>query len=164
MRGAFRLAVFFCGAIAICAMILPGISGAFILLLLGKYEFMITALTEFNVPVILVFITGCVLGLLGFSHFLNWILKNYRYATMALLAGFMLGSLNKVWPWKEVVAYRLNSAGEQVAAFDKSIAPWNYLATTGQEPQVLKAILFAMLGIILVIGIEKTAAYLKTKS
>ncbi|HRG10880.1 MAG TPA: DUF368 domain-containing protein [Cyclobacteriaceae bacterium] len=156
--------IFLCGAIAICAMILPGISGAFILLLLGKYEFMITALTEFNIPVILVFITGCVLGLLGFSHFLNWILKNYRYATMALLAGFMLGSLNKVWPWKEVVAYRLNSAGEQVAAFDKSIAPWDYLATTGQEPQVLKAILFAMLGIILVIGIEKTAAYLKTKS
>lgn len=156
--------IFLCGAIAICAMILPGISGAFILLLLGKYEFMITALTEFNIPVILVFITGCVLGLLGFSHFLNWILKNYRYATMALLAGFMLGSLNKVWPWKQVMSYRLNSAGEQVAAFDKSIAPWDYLATTGQEPQVLKAILFAMLGIILVIGIEKTAAYLKTKS
>jgi putative membrane protein len=156
--------IFLCGAIAICAMILPGVSGAFILLLLGKYEFMITALTEFNIPVILVFITGCVLGLLGFSHFLNWILKNYRYATMALLAGFMLGSLNKVWPWKEVVAFRLNAAGEQVAAFDRSIAPWNYLATTGQEPQVLKAILFAMLGIILVIGIEKTAAYLKTKS
>lgn len=156
--------IFCCGAIAICAMILPGISGAFILLLLGKYEFMITALTEFNIPVILVFVTGCVLGLLGFSHFLNWILKNYRYATLALLAGFMLGSLNKVWPWKEVVAYRLNSAGEQVAAFDRSIAPWDYLATTGQEPQVLKAILFAMLGIILVIGIEKTAAYLKTKS
>jgi putative membrane protein len=156
--------IFCCGAIAICAMILPGISGAFILLLLGKYEFMITALTEFNIPIILVFITGCVLGLLGFSHFLNWILKHYRYATLALLAGFMLGSLNKVWPWKEVVAYRLNSAGEQVAAFDRSIAPWDYLATTGQEPQVLKAILFAMLGIILVIGIEKTAAYLKTKS
>lgn len=156
--------IFLCGAIAICAMILPGISGAFILLLLGKYEFMITALTEFNIPVILVFITGCVLGLLGFSHFLNWILKNYRYATMTLLAGFMLGSLNKVWPWKQVMSYRLNSAGEQVAAFDKSIAPWDYLATTGQEPQVLKAILFAMLGIILVIGIEKTAAYLKTKS
>ncbi len=156
--------IFICGAIAICAMILPGISGAFILLLLGKYEFMITALTEFNIPVILVFMTGCVLGLLGFSHFLNWILKNYRYATLAMLAGFMLGSLNKVWPWKEVIAFRLNSAGEQVPAFDRSIAPWNYLAKTGQDPQVLNAILFAMLGIILVIGIEKTAAYLKTKS
>lgn len=156
--------IFLCGAIAICAMILPGISGAFILLLLGKYEFMITALTEFNIPVILVFITGCILGLLGFSHFLNWILKNYRFATLALLAGFMLGSLNKVWPWKEVISFRLNSAGEQVPAFDRSIAPWDYLAKTGQDPQVLNAILFVMLGIILVIGIEKTAAYLKTKS
>ncbi|HNT51661.1 MAG TPA: DUF368 domain-containing protein, partial [Cyclobacteriaceae bacterium] len=106
--------IFCCGAIAICAMILPGISGAFILLLLGKYEYMITALTEFNIPVIMVFVAGCVLGLLGFSHFLNWILKNYRYATLAVLAGFMLGSLNKVWPWKQVVSFRLNSAGEQV--------------------------------------------------
>jgi putative membrane protein len=155
--------IFCCGAIAICAMILPGISGAFILLLLGKYEYMITALTEFNIPVIMVFVAGCVLGLLGFSHFLNWILKNYRYATLAVLAGFMLGSLNKVWPWKQVVSFRLNSAGEQVPAFDKSIAPWDYLANTGQDPQILKAILFVMLGIILVIGIEKTAAYLKSK-
>jgi len=144
-------------------MILPGISGAFILLLLGKYEYMITALTEFNIPVIMVFVAGCVLGLLGFSHFLNWILKNYRYATLAVLDGFMLGSLNKVWPWKQVVSFRLNSAGEQVPAFDKSIAPWDYLANTGQDPQILKAILFVMLGIILVIGIEKTAAYLKSK-
>ena len=76
----------------------------------------------------------------------------------------MVNVLLALVSWKEVVAYRLNSAGEQVAAFDRSIAPWDYLATTGQEPQVLKAILFAMLGIILVIGIEKTAAYLKTKS
>lgn len=155
--------IFCCGAIAICAMILPGISGAFVLLLLGKYEYMITALTQFNIPVIVVFIVGCVLGILGFSHFLNWILKHYRYATLALLAGFMLGSLNKVWPWKEVVAFRINSAGEQVPAFDKSIAPWDYLTATSQDPQILNAILFCMLGIILVIGIEKTAAYLKTK-
>ncbi|MCW5909844.1 MAG: DUF368 domain-containing protein [Cyclobacteriaceae bacterium] len=156
--------IFLCGAIAICAMILPGISGAFILLLLGKYEYMITALTQFNIPVVIVFVSGCISGLLGFSHLLNWILKHYRYATLALLAGFMLGSLNKVWPWKEVIAYRLNHAGEQVPAFDKSIAPWDYLAKTGQDPQILNAILFVMLGIILVIGIEKTAAYLKTKS
>ncbi|MBX2917438.1 MAG: DUF368 domain-containing protein [Cyclobacteriaceae bacterium] len=158
------LFIFCCGAIAICAMILPGVSGAFILLLLGKYEFMITALTNFNLPVVLVFMAGCVAGLLGFSHFLNWILKNFRAITLALLAGFMLGSLNKVWPWKEVISYRLNQAGQQVPAFDKSIAPWDYLTLTGQDPQIFKAILFAMLGIILVIGIEKVAGYLKTKS
>jgi len=112
--------IFFCGALAICAMILPGISGAFILLLLGKYEFMINALIEFNIPVILVFVLGCILGLLGFSRFLNWILTHYRFPTLALLAGFMIGSLNKVWPWKEVISFRLNHAGDQVSARNNS--------------------------------------------
>lgn len=156
--------IFLCGALAICAMILPGISGAFILLLIGKYEFMITALIKMDIPVILVFVLGCFLGLLGFSHFLNWILKNYRFPTLALLAGFMIGSLNKVWPWKEVVSYRLNHEGVQVAAFDRSILPWDYLAKTGQDPQIFKAILCAAVGVFLVVAIEKTAVILKTKS
>jgi len=103
--------IFFCGALAICAMILPGISGAFILLLLGKYEFMIKSLVNMDFSVVAVFILGCAVGLLSFSRFLSWILTHYRYPTLALLSGFMLGSLNKVWPWKEVVSFRLNSAG-----------------------------------------------------
>jgi len=158
------LFIFFCGAIAICAMILPGISGAFILLLLSKYEFMITALTQMNIPVIIVFVLGCFLGLLGFSRFLSWILTHYRFPTLALLAGFMIGSLNKVWPWKEVLSFRLNHEGNQVAAFDKSILPWDYFSKTGQDPQVFKAILCAALGVFLVVAIEKTAAMLKSKT
>ena len=156
--------IFFCGALAICAMILPGISGAFILLLIGKYEYMINALIEFNIPVILVFVMGCFLGLLGFSHFLSWILTHYRFPTLALLAGFMIGSLNKVWPWKEVIAFRLNHEGIQVPAFDKSVWPGRYLEVTGQDPQLFYAILFAAVGIFLVVAIEKTAAYLKSKN
>ena len=156
--------IFFCGAIAICAMILPGISGAFILLLIGKYEYMITALIQFNIPVIIVFVLGCFLGLLGFSHFLSWILKNYRFPTLALLAGFMIGSLNKVWPWKEVMAFRLNHEGIQVPAFDKSVWPGRYLEVTGQDPQIFYAILFAAVGVFLVVAIEKTAAFLKSKN
>jgi putative membrane protein len=156
--------IFFCGAVAICAMILPGISGAFILLLLGKYEFMINALIGFNIPVILVFVLGCILGLLGFSRFLNWILTHYRFPTLALLAGFMIGSLNKVWPWKKVISFRLNHAGDQVPAFDKSILPWDYFNITGQDPHVFKAILCAALGVFLVVAIEKAAAILKIKS
>ncbi|MBS1543601.1 MAG: DUF368 domain-containing protein, partial [Bacteroidetes bacterium] len=113
------LFIFFCGALAICAMILPGISGAFVLLLIGKYEYMIRALIEFNLPVIAVFAIGCFLGLVGFSHVLTWILHHFRYPTLALLAGFMIGSLNKVWPWKEVVAFRINQEGMQVPAFDR---------------------------------------------
>ncbi len=158
------LFIFFCGALAICAMILPGISGAFILLLIGKYEYMITALTSLNIPVILVFVAGCFLGLLGFTRFLSWILTHYRFPTLAVLAGFMIGSLNKVWPWKEVTLFRLNHEGVRVPAFDKSILPWNYLETTGQDPLLVNAILFAALGIFLVIAIEKTAVYLKSKS
>lgn len=158
------LFIFLCGALAICAMILPGISGAFVLLLIGKYEYMITALIEFNLPVILVFAVGCLLGLIGFSHVLSWILQHYRYPTLALLAGFMIGSLNKVWPWKEVIAYRFNHEGVQVPAFDKSVWPGRYLEVTQQDPKVFYAILFAAAGIFLVVAIEKTAAYLRSKN
>lgn len=156
--------IFFCGALAICAMILPGISGAFILLLIGKYEYMITALTEMNIPVVIIFVLGCFLGLLGFSRFLSWILTHYRFPTLALLGGFMIGSLNKVWPWKQVISFRLNHEGVQVPAFDKSILPWDYFSKTGQDPLVFKAILCAAMGVFLVVAIEKTAAMLKTKS
>ncbi len=156
--------IFFCGALAICAMILPGISGAFILLLIGKYEYMITALINFNIPVILVFIMGCFLGLLGFSHVLSWILTHYRFPTLAVLAGFMIGSLNKVWPWKEVIAFRMDHEGLQVPSFDQSVWPGRYLEATGNDPQIFYAILFASVGIFLVVAIEKTATYLKSKN
>lgn len=155
--------IFFCGALAICAMILPGISGAFILLLIGKYEYMIRALINFNFPVIIVFAIGCFLGILGFSRFLSWILTHYRFPTLALLAGFMIGSLNKVWPWKEVVSFRINSEGLQVPAFDRSIWPGQYMESVGQDPRLFQAILFAALGVFLVVAIEKIAAMLKSK-
>ncbi|MDZ7646899.1 MAG: DUF368 domain-containing protein [Cytophagales bacterium] len=91
-------------------------------------------------------------------------LKHYRFPTLALLAGFMIGALNKVWPWKQVISFRLDHEGVQVPAFDKSILPWDYFTATGQDPQVFKAILCAAVGCLLVIAIEKTAAMLKTKS
>ena len=156
--------ILFCGALAICAMILPGISGAFVLLLIGKYEYMINALIDLNLPVIFVFATGCFFGLVGFSHVLSWILQHYRYPALALLAGFMIGSLNKVWPWKEVMAYRLNHEGIQVPAFDKSVLPGRYLEVSGQDPKIFYAILFAAAGVFLVVAIEKTAAYLRSKN
>lgn len=155
--------VFFAGSLAICAMILPGISGAFILLLIGKYQYMVNALLNFNIPIILIFMAGCALGLLSFAKFLSWILDNYHSATIALLAGFMLGSLNKVWPWREVLEFVTNSKGEQVPAFDRSILPWHYLATTGKDPQVFQAILMMALGVFIVVLIEKIAVRLKTK-
>lgn len=156
--------VFFAGAIAICAMILPGISGAFILLLLGKYEFIMTEIfVHYNVPVLLTFAAGCTLGLLGFSRALTWVLKHYHDLTVATLAGFMIGFLNKIWPWRQVLAYYTNSKGEQTVAFDQSVLPGQYMAATGQNPQVLQALLFAALGILLVVVLEKVAASLKSK-
>ncbi|HRJ29874.1 MAG TPA: DUF368 domain-containing protein [Cyclobacteriaceae bacterium] len=155
--------IFIAGAVAICAMILPGISGAFILLLLSKYEYMIQAITKINIPVILVFAAGCVVGLISFSRLLTWILTHHRNLALALLGGFMLGSLNKVWPWKEVTAFRLDSAGKQVPAFDKSVLPWDFLAKTGNDPQIIQAIVMMALGVFIVVLIEKIAVRLKTK-
>lgn len=155
--------IFVCGALAICAMILPGISGAFILLLIGKYQFMINALTSFNLPVILIFVAGCAVGLISFSHALNWMLTKHRGITLALLAGFMLGSLNKVWPWKEVTEWRLNHSGEKVAAFDRSILPWNYAELTGDQPLMIQAFLFCLAGILCVVLLEKGAVIMKRR-
>lgn len=155
--------IFIAGAFAICAMILPGISGAFILLLLSKYEYIIVALTTGNFTVILIFALGCLTGLLSFSRFLSWILTHYRFQTLALLGGFMLGSLNKVWPWKEVIAFRIDSAGNQVPSFDKSVLPWDFFAKTGNDPLVFQAIIMMALGVFIVVLIEKIAVRLKTK-
>lgn len=94
--------VFICGAIAICAMILPGISGSFILVLMGKYFYIMEAVKTFNIPVMLTFICGAAIGITGFSRVLSYALRKFHDITIALLAGFMLGSLNKVWPWKKV--------------------------------------------------------------
>ena len=147
--------VFISGAIAICAMILPGISGAFILLLLGKYTYIFTALKDFNFPVIIVFGLGCITGLLSFSRVISWLLKRYYNTAVALLAGFMIGSLNKIWPWKIPTSYRINSEGLQVPVTETNVTPMEFLELTGKDPLILHAVLFATIGIILVIIIEK---------
>ena len=97
--------IFLCGAIAICAMILPGISGSFILVLLGMYAFMLNALSELQVVIILVFAAGALIGIVSFSHVLNWLFEHFKQITLASLAGFMFGSLNKIWPWKNTLTW-----------------------------------------------------------
>ena len=124
---------------------------------------MINALVQLDFTTIILFASGCVLGLLGFSRFLSWILKNYRFPTLALLAGFMIGSLNKVWPWKEVLIFRIDHEGRQVPAIDQSIWPGQYLEKTGNDPHIFQAILFAALGILMVVVVEKVALLLKSK-
>lgn len=96
------LFIFLCGAIAICAMILPGISGSFILVLLGKYFYIMEAVKTLNITTLAIFAAGAVIGITSFSRLLSFALKHFRNITLAVLTGFMLGSLNKVWPWKEI--------------------------------------------------------------
>jgi putative membrane protein len=91
--------IFICGAIAMCTMILPGISGSFILLVLGKYDYIMNAISDVNIPVLSIFVIGAIVGILAFSKFLHWLLKRYERPTMLVLVGFVAGSLIKVWPW-----------------------------------------------------------------
>lgn len=98
--------IFICGAIAICTMILPGISGSFILLILGKYEYIMQALTDLNWPVLIVFAAGCLVGILAFAKVLHWLLARWEKQTMLVLLGFVIGSLIKVWPWFDMQAVR----------------------------------------------------------
>ena len=141
--------IFLSGAIAICAMILPGISGSFILLLLGKYAFVMTAVTDLNIPVLAVFAAGCAVGIISFSHFLSWLLKKFYMLTIALLSGFMLGSLLKVWPWK------VPGAAE---GFDYPALPAQFEQVTGLDAQLGTSVAFAVLGLAIVLVIEFVAA------
>lgn len=115
--------IFLCGAIAICAMILPGISGSFILVLLGKYFYIMEAVKTFNIPVMLIFMAGAALGITSFSRILSYALRKFHDITIAVLGGFMLGSLNKVWPWKKVLETYTDSHGELKPLVETNIWP-----------------------------------------
>ena len=155
--------VFLSGAIAICAMILPGISGSFILVLLGKYEYILTAVKTLDLLVIAIFAAGCVVGILSFARLISWMFDKFHDLTIALLAGFMLGSLNKVWPWKEVLQYRINSKGEQTPLFDRNVSPAEYMDITGNDPFLMQAVMFIALGLLIVIVIERLASASKSQ-
>jgi len=147
--------IFISGMIAICAMILPGISGAFLLLILGKYEYVYMALRDMKLLIIGVFAAGAIIGLLSFSRFISWLLRNYHDLAIALLSGFMVGSLNKIWPWKIVTLFRENSSGIQVPFLEDNVLPARYMEETGRNPFILQAILFMALGFFIVVLLEK---------
>ena len=114
---------FFSGMIAIIAMILPGISGSFILLLIGKYAQVLDAAKNLQIDVLLAVITGAAIGLSVFARFLTWLFARYHNISIAILSGFMLGSVRKLWPWKETILTRINSHGEIVPLIEKNIFP-----------------------------------------
>jgi len=114
---------FFSGMVAIIAMILPGISGSFILLLIGKYSQVLDAAKNLQIDVLLAVITGAAIGLSVFARFLTWLFARYHNISIAILSGFMLGSVRKLWPWKETILTRINSHGEIVPLIEKNILP-----------------------------------------
>ncbi|SDX13062.1 DUF368 domain-containing protein [Aequorivita viscosa] len=156
--------LFLAGFIAIIAMILPGISGAFILLLLGAYTGVIGIITQFGDGIttmdgsllsealgkLLIFGVGAIFGLKIFSNALNWMFKHHKDTTLAVLTGFMIGALNKIWPWKEVLQYRINHDGENIPFIERSILPQNF----DGEPQIILAIAFALVGFLTIFLLE----------
>ncbi len=138
--------VFLSGFLAICAMILPGISGSFILVLLGMYGATLGAVKTLDITFLLVLATGAVCGLMCFSRLLHWLLQRFHQGTMALLTGFLFGSLLVVWPWKRVLAWVEGSHGQLKPAQQLPVSPTEFLVATGTEPQV------ALCAVLMVVG------------
>jgi putative membrane protein len=149
------LFVFFSGMIAICAMILPGISGSFILLLLGMYTPIMLAIQGLQFLTLGLFGAGCVVGLLAFSRVLDWAFSHHRTTTLALLGGFMLGSLGKVWPWKYTTAYAINRHGGEVPLVQENVMPGNFEMLTGQDSTLVAALGLMLLGVVLVLLMDR---------
>jgi len=145
--------LFLAGMIAICAMILPGISGSFILVLLGAYKPVLNALNTKDFVSIIIFLVGAVLGLLSFSRILKWLFSTYKNYTLATLTGFIIGSLNKIWPWKETISWRTNSKGIEVPFNTASVSPFSFEG----DNQLLISIFLMLIGFGLIILLEKLA-------
>ena len=146
--------LFLSGAIAICAMILPGISGAFILVILGSYANVLQALNDKDIAKITIFMTGALIGILSFSRLLKWLFKRFKNMTLAVLTGFMIGALSKIWPWKKTLSFRENSDGISVPLKEQCIAPFSF----DGDPKILSAIGLMLFGFLMIFFLEKIGA------
>lgn len=148
--------LFISGAIAICAMILPGVSGSFILVLLGKYQYLVSAVNQRDLIPLIWTALGCAIGIVSFAQLLSWLFKRYHDLTVAVLTGFMLGSLRKVWPWKEVVSYITDRHGEIIPTVERNILP--PLTINGTfNMEIAFALGLVLIGLVLVLVIDYTA-------
>ncbi len=147
------LTLFLAGSIAICAMILPGISGSFILLLFGLYSVVLEAVKNLDILTLVIFGSGCIAGLLTFSHLLSWLLNRHRNMALSFLTGLMIGALEKVWPWKETLQTRINSSGNEIPFLQQNVLPGHYESLTGQSAYLYESIslMLAAIGIVLII-------------
>ena len=132
-------------------MILPGISGSFILIILGAYKTLSNAIHDIDIKKIMIFVVGALLGILSFSHLLKWLFKHYHNVTLALLTGFIFGSLNKVWPWKETLTWHTNSKGIKSPLLQESVSPLSF----DGENQILLAVVLMIVGFLTILILER---------
>ncbi len=163
------LYIFVCGVIAISALMLPGLSGSFMLLLLGMYQFILhTTLKEGvleqqdlgAVVTLGVFGLGCLVGVFSFARVLSWLFNHHHDWTMAAMTGFMIGSLNKVWPWQQVLETRLNSKGEEQVLLSKSVLPGQFAALPdnflyGTNPHLVSVLVAMAVGFVTIFIVER---------
>jgi len=140
--------IFGSGFIAICAMILPGISGAYVLVLLGKYHYILEALNNKDFFTLFIIGAGALVGLISFAQILGWLLKRYYDLIMAILIGLMCGSLRKIWPWKETVTTFIDSHGKEIPSLQSNIIPSSFTS------EVVYALLFMLIGILVIWGLD----------
>ncbi len=154
--------LFFSGALAICAMILPGISGSFILLLLGVYAPVLAAIKGLEFSTLFIFAAGCGAGLLSFVHLLSFLLNRYHSIALAMLTGFLFGSLNALWPWKHVVQTYTSSKGIEKPLVQENVLPIQFEALTGHDSMWVMALICAVVGCAVVFLLEKTGTERQT--
>jgi len=153
--------VFLGGALAICAIILPRISGSLILLLMGEYQFILSAVDNLKMTFLYVFGLGTIFGLISFTNAISWLLRKYFNITISFLVGLMIGSLNKVWPWKQTLLSHTNQFAQIIPDKQENVLPFSFYELTGKDPQLLYAILMAITGFLVIFLLE--SAYTKAK-
>lgn len=158
------LALFVGGCIAVCAWILPGLSGSFILLTLGLYSTVIDAIKLLEISTLMWVALGCIVGLLSFARVLSYLLANYHQQTMAVLTGFMIGSLPRIWPWKHTTSYQLKPDGGQIPVVQEPVLPTTYYGLTGQSADIAIAVVAILVGVGLVLLLERFAFVTSTKT
>jgi|TARA_B100000929_G_scaffold153895_1_gene121760 putative membrane protein len=157
MVGNESLVVIVAGAIAISAMLLPGVSGSFLLLTMGLYGTIMGAIRSFDIGIIMLFGMGCVVGLALSSRLLSWLLRRYHGATLQLLLGFIIGSLPVLWPWRELLRYQLGPDGQMIPLAYRYLLPSDYAVLTGASAQVTGVITLMVVGALLVVALNRRA-------
>jgi putative membrane protein len=145
------------GCVAVCAWILPGLSGSFILLVLGLYQAVIAAIKNFELLTLGYLGLGCFVGLMVFSRTLRALLSRFHDVTVALLVGFMLGSLTKIWPWKYTTSYQIKPDGGQIPVVQEPVLPEAYEQLTGSDPEVMLALAALIAGFIVIFLMDRFA-------